>query len=117
MRRFFTVVLLFILGCILAAYGVANRHTVEFVADPFIDRKLALTFHAPLYIYLFVAMFIGVGVGWLTAWLGQGHWRKRARDTHKEATIWKREAENLKRGLEAAAPKAPVSPATRLLGS
>ncbi len=117
MKRFFSVVVLFLVGCLMAAFAVANRHPVDFVADPFIDRKIALTFQLPLYIYLFIAMFIGVLAGWMTAWLGQGHWRKRARDTHKEATIWKREAENLKRGLEASSPKVPAPPATRPLRS
>ena len=83
----------------------------DLVADPFIDEKMALSFQAPLSLFLFVALFAGVIIGWMTAWVGQGHWRKRARDTHKEASIWKREAENLKRGLEAASPKAITPPA------
>ena len=117
MKRFFSVVILFIVGCLLIAFGVANRHPVTFVADPFIDEKMALSFQAPLSLFLFVALFAGVIVGWLTAWVGQGHWRKTARETHKEATIWKREAENLKRGLEAANPKAITPPAPRALRS
>jgi len=117
MKRFFRVVILFIVGCLLVAFGIANRHPVTFILDPFIDEKMALSFRAPLSLFLFVALFAGVIVGWLTAWVGQGHWRKTARETHKEATIWKREAENLKRGLEAAGPKAITPPATRPLSS
>ena len=117
MKRFFTVLILLIAGCLLVAFGVANRHPVTFVADPFIDEKMALSFQAPLSLFLFLALFAGVVVGWLTAWLGQGHWRRRARDTHKEATIWKREAENLKRGLEAGNSKAITPPAPRPLRS
>ena len=117
MKRFFNVLILFIIGCLLVAFGVANRHPVTFVADPFIDEKMALSFQAPLSLFLFVALFAGVIIGWMTAWVGQGHWRRRARDTHKEATIWKREAENLKRGLEAASPKAITPPAPRPLRS
>ncbi len=117
MRRFFTVVILFLIACLLVAFGVANRHSVTFIADPFIDEKVALSFQAPLSVFLALALFIGVIVGWLTAWVGQGHWRKTARETHKEATIWKREAENLKRGLEAATPKAATPPVPRPLRS
>ncbi len=117
MKRFFSVTILFIVGCLLVAFGVANRHPVTFVADPFIDEDIATKFQAPLSLFLFVALFAGVIVGWLTAWVGQGHWRKAARETHKEATIWKREAEKLKRGLEAASPKAIMPPATRPLRS
>ena len=117
MKRFLSVVILFIVGCLLVAFGVANRHAVTFIVDPFIYEKMALSFRAPLSLFLFVALFAGVIVGWLTAWVGQGRWRKRARETHKEATIWKREAENLKRGLEAANPKAITPPAPRALRS
>ena len=117
MKRFFTVLILFIIGCLMVAFGVANRHPVTFVADPFIDEKMALSFQAPLSLFLFLALFAGVIVGWLTAWVGQGHWRRTARATHKEATIWKREAENLKRGLEAANTKAVAPPAPRPLRS
>ena len=117
MKRFLTVLILFVVGCLLVAFGVANRQPVTFVADPFIDEKMALTFQAPLSLFLFIALFLGVIVGWLTAWVGQGHWRKTARQTYKEANLWKREAENLKRGLEAANPKAITPPAPRPLRS
>ncbi len=118
MKRFFTVLTLFIIGCLLVAFGVANRHPVTFLADPFIDENMALSFQAPLSLFLFLALFAGVIVGWLTAWIGQGHWRRTARTTHEEATIWKREAENLKRGLEAAnTNKAATPPAPRPLRS
>ena len=117
MKRFFRVVILFIVGCLLVAFGIANRHLVTFIVDPFIDEKMALSFRAPLSLFLFVALLAGVIVGWLTAWVGQGHWRTTARETHKEATIWKREAENLKRGLQAAGPKAIAPPAIHPLRS
>ena len=117
MKRFFRAVILFIVGCLLVAFGIANRHPATFIVDPFIDEKMALSFQAPLSLFLFVALFAGVIVGWLTAWVGQGHWRKTARETHKEAAISKREAENLKRGLQAAGPKALTPPATYPLRS
>ncbi len=116
MKRFFSVVFLFILGCLLVAYAVANRNPVTFVLDPFIEAN-APTIQLPLSYLLFAVLFVGVVVGWITAWLGQGHWRKAALTTHKEAAIWKLEAEKLKRGLEAAAPKAAQPPAPRPLRS
>jgi hypothetical protein len=116
MKRFFSVVFLFILGCILVAYAVANRSPVTFVIDPFIESN-APTIQLPLSYLLFAAVFLGVIVGWITAWLGQGHWREAALKTHKEATIWKLEAEKLKRGLEAANPKGAQPPAPKALRS
>lgn len=116
MKRFFKVFALFLLGCLIAAFAVANRQPVRFVADPFINRDIALSFEAPLFIYLFIALFIGIFIGAAAAWAGQGHWRKTARAGRKEAAVWKREAENLKRGLQAASnsPTAAIQAPARL---
>jgi uncharacterized integral membrane protein len=117
MKRFFKVFFLFLIGCVIAAFAVANRQPVRFVVDPFIDRDLAASFQAPLFIYLFVAMFIGLIVGAGAAWIGHGHWRKTARLGHREAALWKREAENLKRGIEAGSAGSATSVAPRPLRS
>ncbi len=116
MKRFFSVVFLFILGCAVVAYAVANRTTVTFILDP-LKESDPLTVQGPLYYFLFGALFIGVIVGWIAAWLGQGHWRQAALKTHKEAAIWKLEAEKLKRGIEAATPKGAQPPAPKALRS
>jgi len=105
MKRFLIFVLLLIIGAIIAAFAVANRHDVSFIVDPFIDRDIAFKVSLPFYVFFFGAAFLGAIGGWIAAWLGQGHWRKAARETHKEAAIWKQEAEKLKRGLEQALPK------------
>jgi hypothetical protein len=117
MKRFIRAFLLFVIGCAIAAFAVANRQPVRFVVDPFIDRDVALSFQAPLFVYLFIAVFIGLIIGATTAWAAQGHWRKIARSGHREAARWKREAENLKHGIEAGSAGAAPSPAPRPLRS
>jgi uncharacterized integral membrane protein len=117
MKRFAKAVLLFVIGCGLAAFAVANRHPVRFVLDPFIDRDLAASVQAPLFVYLFLAAFAGMIVGAWVMWLGQRHWRKTARSEHKEAALWKREAENLKRGLQAVSTGPAPAPTPRPLRS
>ena len=101
--RFIKALLLFLLGCTVAAYAVANRTPVEFVLDPlspFSDKSLVPAIKAPLFVYLFIAMFIGMFLGAAAVWLGQGRWRKAARDRTREAQLWRREAETLKAGLQ-----------------
>src|SRR5271165_6807720 len=114
MKRFIRVFFLFLLGCLIAAFAVANREPVRFIVDPFIDRKLALSFEAPLFVYLFAALFVGLIVGACATWIAQSRWRKAARKEQREASLWRREAETLKRGLEATSSVA-ASPSPRPL--
>jgi hypothetical protein len=110
MKRFLKAVLLFLIGCAIAAFAVANRHPVRFIADPFINRDRAPSIEAPLFVYLFVALFTGLFLGAAAVWSGQRHWRKAADSSSKEATHWKREAETLKAGFK---PDIAAPPAAR----
>jgi hypothetical protein len=101
MKRVLKICFLFIFGCAVAALAVANRQPVRLVADPFIDRDRAASIEAPLFVYLFAALFAGLLLGACAVWLGQGHWRKAARLQSRQAAQWKREAEALKAGITA----------------
>src|SRR5262249_25870404 len=109
MKRFLKVFLLFLIGCAIVAFAVANRHPVRFITDPFINRDRALSIEAPLFVYLFIALFAGLLIGAGAVWTGQRHWRKAAHVRSKEAALWKREAETLKAGFNANAPGAPAA--------
>jgi hypothetical protein len=118
--RIIKATLLFILGCAVAAFAVANRAPVRFVLDPlspFSDKSLVPSIEAPLFVYLFAALFIGMFLGAAAVWIGQGRWRKAARTSSKEVVLWKREAETLKAGLQPAGNAGPPAAAGRPLRS
>jgi hypothetical protein len=100
MKRFLKVFLLFLIGCLVAAFAVANRHPVRMIADPFINRDRAVAVEAPLFVYLFIALFAGLFLGAAAVWTSQRRWRKAADLRSKEAALWKREAETLKTGFK-----------------
>ncbi len=102
MKNLLKVLILGVIGGIVAAFAVANRNPVPVIVDPFIDRDAAVSFDVPLYILLFGALFAGLFIGAAAAWMGQGRWRKAARTRSKEAARWKREADNLKAGIQSA---------------
>ncbi|MGA7326546.1 MAG: LapA family protein [Rhodomicrobium sp.] len=108
-KRFIKVFLLFVIGGIIAAYAVANRQPVRFILDPFISRDVAASIEAPLFVYLFVVLFTGILIGAAAVWISQRRWRKAARSESREAARWKREAENLKSGLQSAPGRAANS--------
>jgi uncharacterized integral membrane protein len=100
MFRFLRAFILILLGAAIVAIAVANRHGTRLVLDPFINREVAASVEAPLFVYLFAALIVGVVLGASVMWIMQGKWRHTARRERREASIWRREAENLKRGLQ-----------------
>lgn len=109
MLRFLRALLLILLGGGLVSMAVANRHATRLVLDPFINREVATAVEAPLFVYLFAALLLGVVLGASVMWIMQGKWRHTARTERLEASIWRREAENLKRGLQLRASTAEAS--------
>ena len=105
-NRFILVVVLVPLAVILIALAVANRGPVAFTLDPFHPGNPALTLNLPLFIFLFVALGVGMIVGSMATWVKQGRYRKLARQRGIEA-------ENLHQAVSrapAAVPKGPALP-------
>jgi uncharacterized integral membrane protein len=85
-------------------FAIANRHSVQLSFDPFSTTEPALALQMPLYLLLFGMFILGILVGGSFAWLGQGRWRKTARQQ-------KRKAYNLERDLaQVPAAQSPETP-------
>lgn len=78
-NRVLLVLVLIPLAVVLIALAVANRGLVAFTVDPFNPGNPALTFNAPLFIWLFGALALGMIVGSIVTWFKQGRYRKLAR--------------------------------------
>ena len=101
-------------GVALIAFAVANRHEVKISFDPMTVDAPMFSVSVPLYLALFAALIIGVMVGGAASWLGQGKWRKRARQRRYEAAKWRYEAERNRERIETEIPAAPTGlPAPR----
>ena len=111
MQQFLKIFLLFAIDSAIAAFAVANRHPVRFIADPYVNRDRALSVEAPLFVYLFIALFAGLFLGAAATWTGLRRWRKAAHLRSKEAALWKREAETLKAGFRSDTAGAPAATA------
>ena len=62
-KRIIAVVVLVPLAVIIIALSVANRHSVSLTLDPFHPGNPALSYSAPLFVWLFAALFLGLIVG------------------------------------------------------
>ncbi|WP_421916294.1 DUF1049 domain-containing protein [Mesorhizobium sp.] len=102
LNRFMLIVVFVPLAIILIALAVANRELVSFTLDPFNPGNPSLTLNLPFFIFLFLALAIGMVVGSMATWVRQGHYRKLARQRGADA-------ENLRQSI-ARTPAAPQGP-------
>jgi uncharacterized integral membrane protein len=108
MRRFLTLFILVPIAIVVITLSVANRHNVTFSLDPF-GAPPTLSFAAPLFVFLFAALVLGVVFGGVATWLRQGRWRRLARLARAEADRQTMEAARLRQRIA----EIPALPPTR----
>jgi len=101
MIRFVRRLILLAFAVVLVGLMVANRHTVPLGLDPFAADAPSVTIEAPMFAFMFAALFVGAVLGGIGAWLGQGKWRELARRRTKEAHRLRQDRERLARDLHA----------------
>ncbi|MDR7035727.1 MULTISPECIES: lipopolysaccharide assembly protein LapA domain-containing protein [Methylobacterium] len=83
MIRFLKGLVLLPVAILVILLAVANREAVRLSFDPFSEAPV-FSLSLPLYAILFVAVAIGIVVGGIGAWAGQGEARRKARDRRRE---------------------------------
>jgi len=91
-NRIVVVLVLVPLAVILIALSVANRNAVSLTIDPFNPGNPALSYTAPLFVWLFAALIAGLILGSFATWFNQGKHRKLARQRKLEAELLRKEA-------------------------
>jgi uncharacterized integral membrane protein len=91
-NRLVTIIVLLPLAIVLVALCVANRETVTLTIDPFNPGNPALSWSAPLFVWLFGVLIVGLLLGGAVTWLNQGKHRKRARVNKAEADRLRQQA-------------------------
>ena len=85
MKRIVTWLFALPIGIVVVALSVANRHMVTVALDPFRPQDPALAVSLPLFLLPLAAMILGVVLGGVAVWFGQGKYRKAARVGRREA--------------------------------
>lgn len=91
MKKLLAVVVLVPVAIVAVALSVANRHDVALSLDPFNAADPAVAIAMPLYALVFAAIAVGIVIGGVATWLGQGRWRRQARRLKHEARDIRRE--------------------------
>lgn len=95
-KRIVTLVILVPVAIVLILLSVANRQTVTLAFNPFEPSDPVLSQSAPLFVFLFAALMLGMIIGSLATWFNQGKHRNRARSKAQEAVKWQSEADRQK---------------------
>jgi uncharacterized integral membrane protein len=106
-KKIINLLILLPLGIILIVFCVANRQSVSLAFNPFRPDDQVLSLSAPFFVFIFIALIIGMLVGSAATWLSQGKHRKRARTEAKEAVRWQIEADRNKTRAEEIAGQLP----------
>ena len=101
LKRIITVLVAFPIAILLVALAVINRHEVTMVLDPFKPQDPALVLAAPRFAFMFGTLLVGVVIGGVAVWMGQGRWRKTARTRAQEVRRWQAEANRLTKERDA----------------
>ena len=92
-KKILNLLVLLPVGVILIIFCVANRQSVALAFNPFRPEDEVMSLHAPLFVFLFVALILGMLIGSAATWLSQGRHRRRARQEAREAIRWQTEAD------------------------
>ncbi|MCV3767167.1 LapA family protein [Rhizobium sp. TRM95796] len=98
--RILKLVILIPVALVLILLSVANRHAATLALNPFEPADQALSLTLPFFIFLLIAVMIGVVIGSFATWYAQGRHRKRARDEAFEARKWREEADRQRGRVE-----------------
>jgi Lipopolysaccharide assembly protein A domain len=92
------------LGVVLVTLAVVNRKPVQLILDPFGGNEPGLSLEAPFFLFLLGAFALGLVVGGIATWFGQGKWRRHAREEAREAQELRLQADRLEKELEGVVP-------------
>ncbi|WP_454615778.1 lipopolysaccharide assembly protein LapA domain-containing protein [Bradyrhizobium cenepequi] len=102
MRKFFTTLLVILLGLFFIIFAVANRHLVTVSFDPFNSTTPTVAITLPLFLVLIIVAILGVIAGGVAAWFRQHRWRRAARQHEADARQARAELADLRAALAAA---------------
>jgi hypothetical protein len=106
-RKLILALIVVPLGVVLVALAVVNRKPATLILDPLGSSEPGLSLEAPFFVFLLGAFAVGLIVGGIATWLGQGKWRRLAREETRQARDWRRQADRLEKELEGVDPGRP----------
>ncbi|WP_235981653.1 LapA family protein [Methylobrevis albus] len=101
------------IAVVVMALAMVNNQPVTILLDPVTPESPLFSATAPLYAVFFATLMVGVLIGGIAVWAGQGRFRRAARRNQREAVRWQVEAERLKEEIRPTADPALPAPTRR----
>lgn len=101
LKKIISLVIFVPLGIVLIVLAVANRQIATLALNPFRPEDSVLAVSAPLFVFLFLAVLLGMLIGAAATWWSQGKYRKQARVEAREAVRWQNEHKAVVAGRQA----------------
>lgn len=95
-KKIIRVVVFIPIALVLILLSIANRQSVTLALNPFEPTDALLSVSAPFFVFLFIALMIGMVLGSVITWFKQGKHRQRARVEAAESVKWHVEADRQK---------------------
>lgn len=111
MVAFLRLLILAPVAVLVILLAIANRTPVQLAFDP-VGADGAMTVTVPLFVAVLGALMLGILVGGISVWFGQGKHRRAARHAQREAEAAKAEVERLRLLVPAAGVSTSTLPAT-----
>lgn len=108
-KKILNLVVFIPLGVLLIVLAVANRQVVTLALNPFRPDDGVLSLSGPFFLFLLLALTVGMAIGSAATWWSQGRYRKQARIEAREAIKWHNEADR-NRPASAASPGSLPAP-------
>ncbi len=96
MRTLLRLIVMVPAGLVLLLLALANRKPIVLSLDPFGGDTPGLSISVPLFVVIFLSVIVGVLVGGVALWFGQGRHRRAAKLHKREVERLRREADTLK---------------------
>ena len=106
-RKIVSALIVVPLAAVIIVFAVANRQSVTVSFDPFSSSSPAYAATLPLFVVIFTVLILGVLVGGIAAWIGQGKWPLAARKRDADVRVLHQELDAVRRRF---APEPPPSP-------
>ncbi|MFI5011770.1 MAG: LapA family protein [Hyphomicrobiales bacterium] len=103
MRGFAKVIILVPLALLAVAFALGNRDTVKVSFDPFYGAP-EYSFDTPLFVMVFASLILGVLLGGIATWIGQGRHRRAERMHRRDVERLRSDLDRLRASTSAVGP-------------